>query len=152
MPRFDTENPGQWFYFDPDNPETGGLRLRIATPKEVQRIDRLTVKHNWKFERGTGRRYDDQKEDEKLAHALRVDYSITNWKEVYLDNDDTPAECTRANKVRAMESPDFMKFYLESMEELNRTNVALDEARAKNLESSSSGSAEEQSTEPVTSA
>lgn len=142
MPRFDTENPGQWFYFDPENEAAGGVRLRIATPKEVKRIEKLTTKHNWKFERGTGRRYDDLKEDEKLAYALSLDYAITDWKEVYLDNETEPAACTRANKVRAMESPDFMKFYADCMDVLNSSNAALEEARVKNSETSSNGSAE----------
>lgn len=149
MPRFDTENPGKWFYFDPENEAAGGLCLRIATPEEVRHIEKLTIKHNWKFERGTGRRYDDLREDEKLSFALTLDYAITSWKEVYLDNATEPAECTRANKVKALNSPDFMKFYLESMDVLNSSNVAIEEARVKNSESSSNGNADDASSEPA---
>lgn len=141
MAKFSSEKKGTWFYYDPDKPEAGGLCLRLPTEDEKRHIERLTVKHNWKFERGTGRRYDDLKEDEKLAEKLRLDIMIVDWKETYLDGQ--MLECTKENKVKIMNvSADFAKFWGESFDELSRQNVTLEEARVKNLEPSPSGSTE----------
>lgn len=147
MLNLNSKNDGQWFYFDSDNHDAGGVCLRELSPDEHQRIEKLTVNHNWKFQRGTGRRYDDIKTDEKLAERLRWDYVITDWKEVSLDGQ--VLECTTENKVKVMKVMSFVKFMVDALEELTETNLILDEVRVKNLESSSNGNVKSQPVKPA---
>lgn len=139
MPDFKSESKGRWFYFN-DDEKQGGVCLRELTTEENRRIEKLTVKHKMKFERGTGRRFDDSTTDEKLAEKLRWDFCITDWKEVRLDGKEL--ECNADNKVLMMRVIDFIKHVVDSLENLVDTNETLDEARVKNFGSSSSGSVE----------
>jgi len=130
-----SKNEGSWFYFSLDNSELGGVCLRELTPDEHRRIQKLTTKKSKpKFERGTGRRYDEKIVDEKLAAEERWDYCITDWKEVSIDGQ--PVECTRENKIRAMKITSFVKFIVDSLETLVDSNEEFEEARLKNSESS----------------
>lgn len=139
MPKFKSESLGKWFYFNDDEAQ-GGVQLRELTTDEHRRIEKLTVKHKMKFERGTGRRYDDATTDEKLVDKLRWDFCIVDWKEVYLDGQELA--CTAENKVKMMKVTDFVKVLVDWFEELAETNESLRSSQAKNLESSSNGSAE----------
>lgn len=136
MPEFSSKNDGQWFYYDSDNESLGGVCLRELSPDEFNRIERLTVKHKKKIMRGV--LVDDAVTDEKLASKLRWDYCIVDWKETSLDGQ--LLECNSKNKVRMMKVTDFVKHVADSLGELVDVNKSLDEARAKNLESSSSDS------------
>ena len=145
MPKFSSENEGTWFWFDEDNQDAGGVRLRELSTKEHQRIERTTVKHRKKFSHGAA--YDDLEVDEKLASRMRWDYTIVDWKEIELDG--VKLECTKENKVKMMNVTDFVKFFVDSMEVLVETNKPLEEARLKNSGSSSSGNAENQTAKRV---
>jgi len=135
MPEFNSKNEGTWFYFDPANEALGGVCLRELSTEENRRIERMTVKHRKKVKRGVA--YDDPEIDEKLASKMRWDFCITDWKEVSLDSQ--PLECTCENKVKMMDIIDFVKHVVTSLETLVEINKTLDEARAKNLETSSNG-------------
>lgn len=141
MPQFSSENVGTWFYFVPDNEELGGVCLRELNMEENRRIERMTVKHRKKIKRGVA--FDDPEVDEKLASKMRWDFCITAWKEVELDGQ--PLECNAENKVKMMNVIDFVKHVVGSLEKLVETNKTFEEARLKNLPSSSNGSAEEPS-------
>lgn len=139
MPFFDIESKGQWFYFDPAKEALGGVCLRPPTAEETERIEKLTVTVKKKFKRGVWR--EDKTTDTKLASKLMWDFCILDWKEVYLDKA-TPTVCTICNpenKVRAVKNWEFLRFCNDHIDELMDANKALDEARAKNLESSSNG-------------
>lgn len=135
MPNFTSENKGAWFYFDPTDESLGGVCLRELTPGESRRIEKLTVRTKKKFKRGTA--YEDTNENKDLAFKLRWDFCIVGWKEVALDG--VQLECNKENKVKMMEVVNFVKFVVDSLEELIDSNSSLQEARLKNLESSSSG-------------
>jgi len=68
---------------------------------------------------------------------MRWDFCITDWKEVALDGQQL--ECISENKVKMMNVIDFVKHVVESLEKLVETNKTLEEARVKNLPSSSNG-------------
>lgn len=139
MPNFKSENPGTWFYYDPDDESQGGVCLRELSTDEHARIERLTVKKKKKFKRGVP--YDDVQTDEKLASKLRWDFCIVDWKKTCLDGQEL--ECNSENKVRMMKVIDFVKHVVDSLNELVDTNKSLEEARLKNSESSSNGNSEE---------
>lgn len=133
-----SKNVGTWFYFDPDNPDAGGVCLRELSTEENARIERLTVTVKKRFKRGAW--IEDKTTDEKLAAKLRWDFCIVDWKEVSIDGQ--VVECTTENKVRVMKIINFVKIIVDNLEELTETNAALEEARAKNLESSLNGNVE----------
>lgn len=145
MPEFSSKNEGQWFFFDPDKEEFGGVCLRELSTDKHEEIERLTVTKKKKFKRGIA--YDDDKTDEKLASRLRWDYCITDWKEVTLDGQ--ILECTADNKVKMMKVLDFVKFVVDSLTELTDVNKSLDEAKLKNSGSSSSGNAKSPIAKPA---
>lgn len=133
-----SENIGTWFYFDPGNPDAGGVCLRELSTEENARIEKLTVTVKKKFKRGAW--IEDKTTDEKLASKLRWGFVIVDWKNVSIDGQ--VVECTTENKVRAMKIINFVKIIVDNLEELTEANTALEEARAKNLKNSSNGSAE----------
>jgi len=145
MPNFNSENPGTWFYFNPDDELQGGVCLRELSSDENRRIAKLTERHKKKFMRGT--LVDDVKVDEELASKLRWHFCITDWKEVSLDGQ--KLECTNDNKVRMMKVIDFVKHVVDSLETLTEMNRSLEEARAKNLPSGSSDNVPNQIAKPV---
>lgn len=143
MPFFDIESKGQWFYFDPTNEALGGVCLRAPTAEETEKIERITVDKKKKFKRGVWR--EDIVTNTKLATRMMWDFCIVDWKQIVLVKDAPPADCTSENKVKAVKNWEFLRFCNDHLDELMEADTALEEARAKNSESSSSGSAEEPS-------
>lgn len=133
MPNFKSENPGTWFYFDPDDESQGGVCLRELSTDEYEKIEKLTIKTSRKFKRGQW--VEDKKEDTRLASRLRWSYCITDWKNVSLDGKEL--ECNSINKTKMMKVIDFVKHVVDALNELVDTNKSLEEARLKNSESSS---------------
>ena len=140
MPNFKSENPGTWFYYNPDDESQGGVCLRELSTDEYERIERLTVKTKKKVIRGVA--VDDKKVDERLASKLRWDFCIVDWSKTILD--DQELECNSENKVKMMKVIDFVKHVVDSLNELVDANKSLEEARVKNSGSSSNGNSENQ--------
>ena len=135
MPNFDSSNQGEWFYFDDNRLEIGGVCLRELSVEEASRINRITVKPRKKVMGGIV--VDDPKVDDETGSRMTWDYCITDWKEVYLDG--KKLDCTTDSKVKMMKVNDFAKFVLNCLRELNENNKAINKALEKNLENSSSG-------------
>lgn len=135
MPNFKSSNEGTWFYFDETNLKTGGVCLRELTGEELDRIERITVKHKRKPVRGV--MIDVPEEDTKTSFRLTWDYCIVDWDNIQIDGQD--AECNAENKVKLMNCPDFAKFVGSCISDLVEANKTIEEARVKNLKSSSSG-------------
>lgn len=140
MPNFSSKNSGQWYYFDDSNPDVGGICLRELSADEANRIEKLTVKHKRKPIRGV--MVDVPEEDTKTASRLTWDYCIVDWNNIQLDGQ--TVECNSENKSKMMKCTDFAKFIGDCITELVETNKTLEEARAKNSESSSSGKSKSQ--------
>lgn len=136
------KNDGTWYYFDPENQEfsmedlgLGGVCLRVLSPDEYDRIQRLTVsKGNTKFNRTTGQPYHEDKVDERLAKKMRWDYCIVDWKGIYLGDEKEEAKCTKENKLRIIKDLKFIGWLNECLEDLTENGLRLEEARVKNLD------------------
>ncbi len=133
---FSSKNEGKWFYFNDDDHEQGGVCLRELGIEEAKRIEKITVKHKRKPR--AGRMQETTDVDEKTASIMTWDYCITEWSNVGLDGKEV--ECTGPNKQAMMKCTDFCKFVTDSIEDLVTVNDTLEGARAKNSDSSSSGS------------
>jgi hypothetical protein len=134
MANFSSQNPGTWFYYNGEEAQ-GGVCLRELSTEEHDRIERLTVKKKKKVIRGVP--VDDVKEDKELASKLRWDFCIVDWNRTSLDGQEL--ECTKENKVKMMKVIDFVKFVVDSLNELIDVNKSLEEAQGKNLPPSSNG-------------
>lgn len=145
MAKFQSTNPGVWFYFDSDDESKGGVCIRELSSDEYDKIHNMTTKTRKKVIRGMV--VDDIKTDTKLANRLRWDACILDWKEVYLDN--KLLECNIDNKCRMMKVTNFVKFLADSLEELVNTNESIEEARLKNSKTSSNGNRGNQTVESV---
>jgi hypothetical protein len=135
MPNFPSKNEGTWFYFDSIDESIGGVCLRIMAPSEEDRINKLTTKKTRKPIRGVMTLIEDT--NEKLRNELLYDYWIVDWKNIQLDG--KKMECDKTNKLKMMEVPEFAKFILDKLLDLNEQTKSIDEARVKNLENISSG-------------
>lgn len=135
MANFNSKNEGTWFNFDPNDESIGGVKLRLLPPNEEDRIEKLTVKIKQKPLRGI--MVETKTTDEKMKNRMTYDGWIMEWKGVELDS--KKMACTTDNKVRMMEVTDFARFVIDKILELAEANKTIDEAKVKNLESSSGG-------------
>ena len=145
MVNFETKNEGQWFVFNEDNPDQGGICLRILSSDEYEKIEKLTTSKKRKFSHGVA--YDDVKVDENLASRMRWDYCIVDWKNVSIDNE--LVECNKANKMRLVKSLAAMKFISDALEILNEETDVTKEALLKNSGSSQNGNEESPDAKPA---
>jgi hypothetical protein len=114
MANFNPENTGTWFYFDESDESQGGICVRTITLSELTRIDKITVSKKDKFKAGV--RYEEVKVDEKTANEMRYDYIICDWNNVCISGSEV--ECTKENKIKLMNDPNFVNFVLKSIDEL----------------------------------
>ena len=139
MVNFKSDNAGEWFYFDEDNQDAGGVCLRQLTADEIDSIERVTVKTTKKFKRGVA--YDDVDTNKRLQDKLTWRYVIVDWKGISIDGN--PVECNKENKDKVMKITDFVNFIAPCLETLTEQNKSLEEARVKNLPTSADGDSEE---------
>jgi len=139
MANFGSKNDGKWFYFDEENEDAGGVCLRILSTDAYADIEKLTVKQGKPIFH-KGQKFDNPVVNEKLASKMRWRYCIVDWKNVQIDGQDV--ECNDENKAKLIKVNDFISFVATCLEELTETNDALEEARVKNSETSSSGNAD----------
>lgn len=144
-----SKNEGTWFYFSPEDPERNGVCLRTTTQDAHVQIYEASKKPKRpsKLARRMGMRFDMDEMDLRRANAESWDYEIVDWKGVAIDGE--LVECTRENKVIAMNVNKFKNFVDEKLAELEAADAELEEARLKNSPTSSSGSAEEPSSAPA---
>lgn len=140
MPFFDIASKGHWCYFDSKNEALGGVCLRAPTAEITESIEKMTVNVKKKFKRGVWR--EDKTTDTQLASKLMWDFCIVDWKEIVLDKDAPPAECTKENKSRAVKNWEFLRFVNDKLDELMEADTAIEEARVKNLKDLSGGDAD----------
>ena len=137
--KFEKEIKGKWFYFIEENPELGGICLRLPTSAEYDDIRRLTVTPG-KPDYHRGQRYETEKTNEKLSHKLSLRKFIVDWKEVELDGQ--PMDCTDENKEKMIKVQDFQSFLGDCIEKMVESNKTIEEARLGNADSSPDGSSE----------
>lgn len=145
MINFNSKNEGTWFYFDEANHSLGSICLRVLSGDEYEKIQKITVKRHKKFKRGIA--YDEEIVNEKLASKMRWDYCIVDWQNIAIDNQ--PVECTSENKQRLVKITNFISFVADCLEKLAESNKEVEEARLKNLETTSGGSIEATPAKPA---
>jgi len=133
---FKTEIKGTWFYFVEENPDLGGVCLRLPTSAEYDDIQRLTVRPG-KPDYHRGQRYETEKTDKKLRTKLGLRKFIVDWKGVSLDGQ--KLECNNETKEKMIRVQDFQLFVGECIEKMIEGNKTLEAARVKNSETSADG-------------
>jgi hypothetical protein len=121
-------NPGVWFAFNDDDPETGRICIRVINGEKQQELRKRTVKKRIEYKHGQRFEYEDR--DDEAYSRLLWDYVIMDWER--LENDDgTSIECTAENKNKLMmANVRFGQFVGSCVEKVN----ALMEARTAEIE------------------
>ena len=126
-------NPGAWFKFEPDNPESGKIKLRVLTSGKLAEVRDKTVKTEVEY-RGE-HRYEYPNMDNAARDRIIWDYCIVDW-EGLVDDEDAPIECTTENKIKLMNDHiGFSMFVEQCLEKLNKQNEIRAEYLEKNLSS-----------------
>ena len=127
---FNDPNPGVFFPFNDDNPDAGGVCLRVLPMDELKRIEKATTKKRIEYKKG--QRFEVLTVDNELKERLVFDYMITDWPGLTEDNGD-PIECDADNKVRAMNKfVKFANFVSSRMEMLEADSMELKASAEKN--------------------
>lgn len=135
--RFDLENAGTWFYFDENEPEKGGVCVRVCTAEELERIEKASSKK--KVEYKHGQRFEVKDVNDRKYDKLLWDFCIVDWDNVQ-DGDGNEMQCTAENKVVIMKkSLAFSRFVSDALETLQETTAAEAEADEKNSSRSQIG-------------
>lgn len=135
MTDFSSKKEGTWFFFDDNDESLGGVQLRLLTPGEEDKIERMTVKKKQKPSRGV--QMEIRTVDEKLKNRMTYDAWISDWNNVQLDG--KTVSCNTENKIKMMEITDFCRFVIDGILSLSETNETIELAKVKNLSSSSDG-------------
>lgn len=112
-------NPGVWFRFDEDDPDSGRICIRVLNPAKVQEIEKATSKEKWEWRQGQKFKVAPDVDEAKRDQML-WDYCIVDWEKLE-DDDGKPLECTPENKLGLMKTnPNFFAFVNACISELNR--------------------------------
>jgi|GEM_PF-1255856 hypothetical protein len=136
-------NPGVWFKFNEDDPESGEIRIRVVNSAQREEMQKACVKN--KVEYKHGQRFEYTTNKDALFSKMLWDYSIVEW--VRLEDDDgTPIECSSENKVKLMkENVGFAQFVSTCLEIITETEESRVSMVEKNLMSGSADSVVEKS-------
>ena len=131
-------NPGIWFQFDEDNPESGEISLRPLNSAKREEIRKKTIKSREKFKHG--QRFVIEDTNDELFSEMLWDYSIVDWSG-RVDDDGKPIECTTENKLFLMRNHiGFSMFVSEKMVDLAEQYESRISLENENLSKGSSGS------------
>ncbi len=123
-------NPGIWFSFDDEDPNSGRIAIRPVT---AARVDEITKRcHKKKVEYKHGQRFDVVDTNEEKAREMLWDYVIADWENLE-DDEGKPIDCTVENKVfLMMNHVGFQTFVHEKREEANEIAEDLKRDSEKN--------------------
>lgn len=131
-------NPGIWFKFNPDDPESGEISLRPQNAEQRNKTRRKAIKNRVEYKHG--QRYEVQDVDDDLFSELIWDYSIADWSGL-VDDKGKQIKCTTENKVFLMRNHvGFARFVSEKLEEISEGYADRLEIENKNLSKGSSAS------------
>jgi hypothetical protein len=126
-------NPGTWFYFDPNDSDSGKICIRILNSGKLAEIRDKTITTEYEYK--NGQRYENQKINHALRDTIIWDYCIVNWQGL-IDDDEKPIECTTENKLKLMnDHVGFSSFVENCMDQLNQEVERQAEYSEKNLSS-----------------
>ena len=126
-------NPGTWFKFDEEDPESGSICLRVLNAGKLAEIRDETITTEVEYK--SGQRFEYQSMDNSARDGIIWDYCIVDWKDL-IDDDETPIECTTENKIKLMNGHVGFSMWVEKcLEKLNELNEIHTEYLEKNLSS-----------------
>ena len=110
-------NPGIWFKFNEDDPESGEIKIRVLNSAQRNKVQKTCVKNKTEYKHGQRFEYTETKDD-KFSEML-WDYSIVEWNSLE-DDEGSTIECTTENKVFLMQNNvGFAQFVSQCMEMLS---------------------------------
>ncbi len=128
-------NPGVWFLFDENDPNSGRICIRVVNASKAQEITKATTKKRTEYKQG--QRFEISDIDEEKRSQMLWDYTIVDWERLE-DDDGKPIECTAKNKSNLMlDNVGFALFIGACISKLNSEYDAQREAIEKNLLSTS---------------
>jgi hypothetical protein len=123
-------NPGAWFNFDDNDPDTGKILVRVLNSEKLAEIRNETIKTNVEYRKD--KRFEFQEIDHSARDRIIWDYCIIDWKEL-VDDDDNAIECTTDNKIKLMnEHIGFSLFVETCFDKINAQSEKLAEYSEKN--------------------
>lgn len=130
-------NPGVWFKFDQDDPDSGEISIRAVNQRKRREIQRKCIKNRVEYKHG--QRFEVQDTDDDAFSEMLWDYIIADWNKLE-DDDGKPIECTTENKLILMaENVGFQQFVNACLFKLTEEY----EERAEAIEKNSSGGSSE---------
>ena len=140
-------NPGVWFKFNEDDPDSGEIRIRVVNSSKRQEIQKACVKRRVEYKHG--QRFEVQDTNDELFSEMLWDYSIMEWNRLE-DDDGKPIVCDTDMKVFLMQNnigfAQFVSRCLELITEEEESRVATIE---KNLSSGLSGPKKSRTVQPA---
>lgn len=124
-------NPGTWFPFDEDDPESGSVCVRVLNTAKRREIRKKAVKKRVEYKHG--QRYEFEEADDGLYSELLWDYVIVDWCKLE-DENGNPIECTTENKALLMRENVGFAMFINQCTEIVSDNA---EQRAKAIEKNS---------------
>lgn len=110
-------NPGIWFKFNEDDPESGEICVRPVNAEKRSEIQKRTVKRKVEYKHGQRFEYVET-DDDKFSEML-WDYVISDWTKLE-DDDGKPIPCTTENKLFLMlNNVGFSQFVATCTEKVN---------------------------------
>ena len=110
-------NPGAWFKFNDDDPESGEIRVRAVNQTKRAEIQKKCVKHKTEYKNGQRFEYTDTN-DEMFSEML-WDYTIVEWNNLE-DDDGATLVCDKETKLKLMyENVGFSQFVSNCLSILN---------------------------------
>lgn len=129
-------NPGAWFKFNEDDPDSGDICVRAINQVKRSEIQSKCVKHKVEYKNGQRFEYNETN-DEKFSEML-WDYVIVDWNKLEDDEGNT-LTCNIETKLKLMlENVGFAQFVancltiLEELEEERVANVSANLSKGQN--------------------
>lgn len=123
-------NPGVWFRFNEDDPDSGEICIRAVTPGQLKEMTRKTTKKRPEYK--GGQRFVVEEHDEEKFARLLWDYVIVEWKDLQ-DEDGNEIPCTVDSKYHLMmDNIGFARFVAQCRERVEEDIKKHEEAVEKN--------------------
>jgi hypothetical protein len=130
-------NPGVWFRFDDQDPQSGEVSIRPLNAAKREEIRKKAVKRRIEYKHG--QRFEVEDTNDDLFSELLWDYAITEWSGL-VDDDGKEIPCTSENKIFLMRNHvGFARFIGDKLELMATEYEGNLEIENKNLSKGSSG-------------
>jgi len=131
-------NPGVWFKFNEDDPDSGEIKIRVINAARRNEINKACNKHRVEYKHG--QRFDVTDPNDDLFSQMLWEYAIVDWNGLE-DDDGKTLVCTNETKLFLMQNHvGFAQFVGKCMEKLGEEEENRVAIIKKNSLSESNGS------------